>query len=309
MDIPFDRTLEFEYGRPQQLSPLVRRVIARNPGPFTFHGTGTYLVGNGEVAVIDPGPAQPAHVAAILEATEGERITHLLVTHTHRDHSPACGALHAATGAPTLGFGPHARNEGWQEVEEGADYEFQPELRLREGERVTGTGWTLVALHTPGHTSNHLCFALDQERALFCGDHVMGWSTSVIAPPDGHMGDYLASLQRLRGRGDRVFYPTHGAPIAEPERMLEAYLAHRAHREQQVLACLAEGVRVIPEMVHRMYPGLDRRLLPAAGCSVLAHLALLVEQGRVAASDGATLESIYSLIGRDRNGPPRPRGG
>ena len=295
MAIPFNRTLEFEYGRVQRLSPLVRRVIAHNPGPYTFHGTGTYLVGNGEVAVIDPGPAQPAHVAALLEATAEERITHLLVTHTHRDHSPACVSLHAATGAPTLGFGPHPRHAGWQAVEEGADYDFEPAIRLHDGERIDGDGWTLIALHTPGHTSNHLCFALPEEQALFCGDHVMGWSTSVIAPPDGDMGAYLASLRRLRGRTDRIYYPTHGAPIDDPPTMLDAYLAHREQREREVLACLRDGARVIPEMVHRMYPDLDRRLLPAAGCSVLAHLLLLVEQRRVRCDGPATLESVYEL--------------
>ena len=302
--MPFNRELDFEYGRVQRLSPLVRRVIAHNPGPYTFHGTGTYLVGNGDVAVIDPGPAQPAHVAAILEATDGERISHLLVTHTHRDHSPACAALQAATGAPTLGFGPHPRHEGWRQVEEGADYAFEPDLPLRDGERVLvrEAGWTLGAIHTPGHTSNHLCFALAEEQALFCGDHVMGWSTSVIAPPDGHMGDYLASLRRLRGRGERIYYPTHGAPIDDPQSLLAAYLAHRERREREVLACLAGGPQVIPEMVHSMYPGLDRRLLPAAGCSVLAHLLLLIEQRRVRTDGDASLETVFELIA-DRSAP------
>ena len=278
-----------------RLSTRVRRVIAHNPGPYTFHGTGTYIVGNGEVAVIDPGPAQPAHVAALLEALGDERVSHILVTHTHRDHSPAAASLKAATGAPTLGFGPHHRHEGWQQVEEGADFEFEPDLRLLDGERVAGGDWSLESVHTPGHTSNHLCFALTEEGALFCGDHVMGWSTSVIAPPDGDMGAYLASLRRLLQRAEQVYYPTHGAPIREPRRLVEAYLRHREDRERQVLDCLADGIGVVPEMVHRMYPGLDRRLLPAAGCSVLAHLLLLFDQGRVSCDGRPTLESEYRL--------------
>lgn len=295
LDIPFDRTLEFEYGRVDRLTPLVRRVIAHNPSPFTFHGTGTYLVGNGEVAVIDPGPAQPAHVAALLEAMDGEQVSHIVVTHTHRDHSPAAATLEALTGAPTHGYGPHPRHEGWQQVEEGADYDFVPDVRLHDGERLAGGDWTLQAVHTPGHTSNHLCFALAEERALFCGDHVMGWSTSVIAPPDGDMGAYLHSLRRLLMRDDRRYYPTHGAPVEAPHELVRAFIRHRERREQQVLECLADDVSVVPEMVHRMYPGLDRRLLPAAGCSVLAHLLLLFEQGRVHCEGSPTLESVYTL--------------
>jgi len=297
MPIPFDRSLEFQYGRVDRLSPLVRRVIAHNPGPYTFHGTGTYLVGNGEVAVIDAGPAQAAHVAAILEATEGETITHLLVTHTHRDHSPAATALKATLGIATHGYGPHPRHDGWEQVEEGADYDFVPDVTLRDGEAIHGEGWTLTTLHTPGHTSNHLCFALGEERALFCGDHVMGWATSVIAPPDGDMGDYLRSLRKLLARDERIYFPTHGAPIVDPQLMVAAYIAHREQRERQILECLSAGITVIPEMVHRMYPGLDRRLLRAAGCSVLAHLLLLLEHGRVRSADGATLESVYELVG------------
>lgn len=293
MEIPFVRELEFEYGLVSRLSPLVRRVIAHNPGPFTFHGTGTYIIGNGEVAVVDPGPNQAAHVEALVEALDGETVSHLLVTHTHRDHSPAAAPLKALTGAPTLAFGRHPRIEGAERVEEGADYEFAPDMTLVDGELVRGSGWTMEVLHTPGHTSNHLCFSLREEHALFCGDHVMGWSTTVIAPPDGDMRAYLLSLRRLLQHDERVYYPTHGAPIHQPQEMVRAFIAHREARERQVLACLADDVKVIPEMVHRMYPGLDRRLLRAAGCSVLAHLLLLVEEGRAGCDGPPTLESIY----------------
>ncbi|MCW5753002.1 MAG: MBL fold metallo-hydrolase, partial [Alphaproteobacteria bacterium] len=265
MSIPFIRELDFAYGRVDRLSPLVRRVIAPNPGPFTFHGTGTYIVGQGEVAVIDPGPDLSVHVEALAAALRGERVSHILITHTHRDHSPAARALKSLTGAPTLGFGPHPVTGNGPQVEEGGDLDFRPDIVLADGDVIKGAGFTLEALHTPGHISNHLCFALREEAALFSGDHVMGWSTSVISPPDGNMRDYFASLARLLEREDRLYYPTHGAPIPEPQAFVRAYIAHRRDREGQIERCLREGPRTIPAMVEVMYRDVPRNLHGAAG--------------------------------------------
>ena len=217
-DIPYVRDLTFYYGVVDQVSPLIRRVIARNPSPFTFYGTGTYIVGRGEVAVIDPGPLLHDHVLALEAALAGERVSHILITHTHSDHSPAAAPLKAATGAPTYGFGPHGsgRPEADVRVEEDGDRDFRPDHEIRDGAVLEGPGWRLEAVHTPGHTSNHLCFALAEERALFTGDHVMGWSTSVISPPDGDMQAYLRALRRLLERDDATYWPTHGPPITQP---------------------------------------------------------------------------------------------
>ena len=212
--LPYVRELDFSYGAVAQVSPLIRRVIAHNPSVFTFHGTGTYIVGHGKVAIIDAGPDLAQHVDAVLAAVRGETVTHLIVTHTHIDHSPATRHIKAATGAETYGFGPHGGGEG-PAVEEGADRDFVPDHRLADGAVVAGDGWTLEAVHTPGHTSNHLCFALAEERALFSGDHVMGWSTTVVSPPDGDMGAYMVSLEKLKGRDEETYWPTHGPPIPE----------------------------------------------------------------------------------------------
>ncbi len=290
--IPFIFDLTFEYGVADQVSPLIRRVIAPNPSAFTFHGTGTYLVGRGKVAVIDPGPELPEHVDAILAALDGETITHQIITHTHLDHSPASRLIAAATGARTYGFGPHGGSAA-DNVEEGGDHDFIPDVTVRDGDIIAGEGWTLEAVHTPGHTSNHLCFGLAEENAMFSGDHVMGWSTSVISPPDGHMGDYFASLQKLLARDDRIYWPTHGAPITDPKPFVEAFVAHRQDREHQIIDCLDRGIDAIPAMVEEMYPDIDRGLHPAAARSVLAHLIHMVEDGR-AACDGAPGEaSVY----------------
>lgn len=270
------------YGAAERLSPLVRRVLARNPSPFTFTGSGTYIVGAGEVAVIDPGPADPAHINAILAATAGERISAILVTHTHMDHSPGAVPLKAACGAPVMGCAPLALSDDGPRADAGFDPDYAPDRVLADGEAVTGHGWTLTAVHTPGHTSNHLCFALAEEQALFTGDHVMGWSTTVVAPPDGDMAAYMASLQKLLGRDDRVYFPTHGAPVEEPQRWTRHLIAHRRQREAQILAQLEGGPIAIPAMVERIYAGIDRRLWPAAGRSVLAHLIDLEARQRVA---------------------------
>ncbi len=287
-DIPYVRELDFTYGEAAQVSPLIRRVIAHNPSVFTFHGTGTYIVGRGHVAIIDAGPDLAGHVDALLAAVRGETVTHLIVTHTHIDHSPATRHVKAATGAESYGFGPHGGGEG-PAVEEGADRDFVPDHRLDDGAVIAGAGWTLEAVHTPGHTSNHLCFALREEGALFSGDHVMGWSTTVVSPPDGDMGAYMVSLEKLTARAEGTYWPTHGPPIPRPRRFVGKLLGHRRRRESEVLACVADGTETIPELVEKLYVGLDRRLHPAAARTVLAHLIHLVESGR-AACDGTPAE-------------------
>jgi len=291
VDIPFIRELEFAYGTVAEISPLVRRVIARNPGPFTFHGTGTYIVGRGRVAVIDPGPDLLEHIDALQTALKNETISHIVITHTHRDHSPGAAMLKRATGAATHAFGPHPAHGGGPQIEEGGDMAFRPDHTLRDGDVIAGQGWTLEALHTPGHLSNHLCFALREEAALFTGDHVMGWSTSVISPPEGEMAAYFASLRKLLPRADRIYYPTHGAPVArDPQGFVKAFIAHREDRERQIMACLADGPRSIPQLVATMYRDVPRQLHGAAGRSVLAHLLHMQQQGRIRA-DGETPET------------------
>jgi glyoxylase-like metal-dependent hydrolase (beta-lactamase superfamily II) len=282
VEIPFRREFSFEYGRLEPVAPMIRRIVAHNPSPFTFKGTGTYVVGDGEVAVIDPGPDLTEHVEALLAGLSGEQVTHILVTHTHRDHSPAARALQAATGAPTYGFGPHAGGKrGDPAVEEGGDWDFVPDRTLHDGEPILSKGWAFEAVHTPGHTSNHLCFALANSGVLFSGDHVMGWSTSVIAPPDGDMAAYMASLDKLLGRPDTVYWPTHGPAITEPQNHVRAFVAHRREREAGILDCLGAGVGQIDAIVERLYIGLQPGLRRAAGRSVYAHLLDLIGRGVV----------------------------
>ena len=294
-EIPYVRDMTFEYGKADRVSPMIRRVVAGNPSAFTFHGTGTYIVGHGAVAVIDPGPLLDSHVDALVRALGRERVTHIVITHTHRDHSPAARPLKQATGAPTYGFGPHGsdRADGGGEVEEGADRDFVPDIRVRDGDRIEGDGWTLEAVHTPGHTSNHLCYALLEENALFPGDHVMGWSTTVVSPPDGDMQAYMRSLERLRARGEEVFWPTHGPPITEPRDFVAALLAHRHEREDQILACLAHDASTIPEMVEIMYADVGRHLHAAAARSVLSHLIHMAETGRVRCDGPPGPDTVY----------------
>lgn len=289
----FLRDMTFAYGEAATLSPLVRRVIARNPSAFTFHGTGTYIVGRGTVAVIDPGPDEPEHIDALLAALAGETVSHILVTHTHIDHSPGAARFKAATGAKTYAFGGHPRHPDGTVVEQGGDLDFAPDEIIGEGDAVTGPGWTLQALHTPGHISNHLCFALPEEQALFSGDHVMGWSTSVISPPDGNMADYFASLRKLLPRDDRLYYPTHGPAIPAPLPHVRSFIAHRQAREEQILACVRDGLTTVPAMVARMYETVPRHLHPAAARSVQAHLAHMVGDGRLALVDGEGLAAVY----------------
>ena len=297
VEIPFRREFSFEYGRLEPVAPNVRRIIARNPSPFTFRGTGTYVIGSGEVAVIDPGPDLAEHVEALLTGLAGEPVTHILITHTHRDHSPAAAALKAATGAPTWGFGPHAGGvRGEPGVEEGGDWDFVPDVAVRDGERIAGRGWRFEAVHTPGHTSNHLCVALEDSGILFSGDHVMGWSTSVISPPDGDMAAYMASLDKLLGRPDTVYWPTHGPAIGEPTRHVRAFIAHRREREAGILDCLSAGVEQIDAIVERLYVGLQPGLHRAAGRSVQAHLIDLVERGIVESDGPPTVDTRYHLV-------------
>ncbi len=295
--IPFVRDMAFEYGVSEQVSPLIRRVVARNPSPFTFHGTATYIVGHGKVAVIDPGPDLPEHVEALIRAVQGEEVTHLLITHTHLDHSPAAQHLKRVTNASTHGFGPHGsgRLGEIKGVEEGADHDFIPDIVVRDSAMIAGQGWTFEAVHTPGHTSNHVCYALLEEKALFSGDHVMGWSTSVISPPDGDMRAYIDSLRRLLTRGDEIYWPTHGPPITAPKPLVKAFIAHRDERERQILACLQRGRNAIPEMVAAMYADVPGGLHRAAARSVLAHLVHLVDSGRVRCEGPPREDGTYAL--------------
>jgi glyoxylase-like metal-dependent hydrolase (beta-lactamase superfamily II) len=286
--IPFIREFEPRYGELVSVTPLIGRVVANNPGPFTFKGTGVYIVGDKDVAVIDPGPDLPEHVAALKRALAGKRVTHILVTHCHSDHSPAAKPLKAWSGAKTYAFGPHGsgRDDNDAKVEAGGDMDFVPDVRVKDGETLAGNGFSFECVHTPGHTSNHMCYALKEERALFTGDHIMGWSTTVVTPPDGDMAQYMASVKKLQARSDKTLYPTHGAPVGEPKPFLAAYLEHRYERERQVLQSIREGRDTIPAMVAHMYADVDKKLHPAASRSVLAHLIQLEQEGRVQ-HDGA----------------------
>lgn len=298
--IPYVRDIQFEYGVCDQVSPLIRRVVARNPGPFTFMGTGTYIIGRGEVAVIDPGPDLPEHLEAILAALEpGERVTHILVTHHHSDHSPLARPLKDKTGAPIYGCAVGvAAEESTIRTEAGADFGFAPDISLCGGGQVMeGPGWTLEAVATPGHTSNHICFALKEENALFSGDHIMGWSTTVITPPDGDMTDYMDSLERVKARGFDVLWPTHGPPILKVTPFIEAYAAHRRAREAQVLGAVSQGFERIVDMVPTLYADVDPRLHPAAARSVLGHMIDLVRRGKVTTDGEPSIDSRYRLPG------------
>ena len=292
--IRFRTEFEPHYRQCIQVEPGVRRVVAENPSKFTAWGTGTYILGTGSVAIIDPGPALDSHIDAVLAAVEGETVTHLLITHTHSDHSPAAVAIREHTGAPTYGFGPHpvAANT---DAEESSDVDFVPDVVVTHGQVVTGGDFDVECVHTPGHISNHLCFADRSRGALFTGDHVMGWSTSVIPPPDGRVADYLHSLRLLLDRDDRRYLPTHGPVIDDPRPYVESLIAHRLDRERQILVRLAEGPRTIDELVASMYSEVRPELHEPASRSVQAHLIALIEQGVVAPAD--TTGSYSRVVG------------
>lgn len=273
-------------GQAEQIEPLVRRVLAPNPSPFTYTGTQTYIVGLGDgCAVIDPGPDEPDHLAALEAAIGGEHVCAIMCTHTHRDHSPASRPLARRTGAPIVGCAPVAFDTTGPRADEGFDPDYEPDRVLADGEAMTGPGWTLTAVATPGHVSNHLCFALEESGALFSGDHVMGWSTSVVVPPDGDMGDYMNSLELLHERDDRVLYPAHGPAVTNPRQLVRSMIGHRRQRENQILRLLGEDRQEVGELVPQMYKGLDPRLTKAAALSVTAHLIDLERRGLVARSE------------------------
>ena len=325
------------YAEAEVVSPKIRRVIARNPSNFTFTGTGTYLVGNAtDVAVIDPGPDLPEHRTALLRAIEGQKVRAIVITHCHSDHVGLAAWLREETGAPTVAWKPHgavgqldndddikvmqslapppkteeekekereiARAAGLDpddlEIRESVDLEFEPDVRVGDGEVAAhGDGWTLIGIHTPGHTSNHMCVAFEEEKALFTGDHIMGWSITVVSPPDGDMRDYMASVKKLQLRDDKILWPTHGSPVTDPQPFLRAYYEHRLGREAQVLACVAQGVNTVAPMVRQMYAAVIPELHIPAARSVLSHLTQLVQDGRLSVLGGgpARLSSTYEL--------------
>ncbi len=300
-DIPFDRKFAVPAGQVDQVTPLVRRIVAPNASPFTFTGTCTYIVGHGSVAIIDPGPDDPDHVAAVLAAVRGESVSHILVTHTHRDHSPACAAVQAATGAPTVAEGPHrpARPLYIGEInplDASGDTDFVPDVVLGDGEAVTGRGWTLQAITTPGHTANHLAFVLPEEDLLFSGDHVMAWATTIVAPPDGSMGDYVRSLEKLVQRTESVYLPGHGGPVRDAPAFVRDYLDHRHAREAAILRGLEREARTIPDLVRGIYIGLDPRLVGAASLTVLAHLEDMVGKGMVATEGVPAITGVFTPL-------------
>jgi len=296
----FNLQFEPHYGEAVRLSPLVRRITVNNPGPFTFHGTNSYLIGDRMLAIIDPGPIDAAHMDALLHAIGDATVSAVIVTHTHLDHSPAARRLAMKTGATIYGEGPHrpARPLSLGEIrppDGSGDMSFLPDVALRDGDLIAGEGWTLEAIATPGHAANHLAFALAEEATLFSGDHVMAWSTTSVAPPDGAMGDYMASLERLMARPEAVYYPGHGGSVADPPTYLGELHAHRRQREQAILERLARGDRYIAAMVEAIYLGLDHRLAAAAGLSVLAHLEDLAARGLVVQGEGDPLRATYRL--------------
>jgi glyoxylase-like metal-dependent hydrolase (beta-lactamase superfamily II) len=300
-DIPFDRTFDLAPGKVEEVVPGVRRLLADNPSPFTFKGTVSYIIGRGRVAIVDPGPLDEAHIAALLDAVRGETVTHIFVTHTHHDHSPAVPRIKAATGATVLAEGPHrpARPLNVGEApraEASNDTDFRPDRALADGEVVRGAGWTIEAVATPGHTANHMAFAFREANLLFSGDHVMAWSTPVVAPPDGAMSDYMASLDKLARRSEPVYLPGHGGAVRDAPRFVQQYIRHRRGRETAILHRLGKGEADIPTLVRAIYIGLDPRLVPAAGRSVLAHLEDLAARGQVATDEGPpSIDGVYRL--------------
>lgn len=285
-ELPFKKTMDFVYGQPRELVPGVVRIVANNPSPFTYKGSNTYIVGQGDsLAVIDPGPADDNHISAILAHVGKRRVSHVVITHTHRDHTDGMPALLAATGAKTAGYGRRVENRGTKGTSpsgsEFVDQDFVPDVPLMDGDTLEGDGWALTALFTPGHAPDHLCFAMGGTSYVFSGDHVMGWNTSVVAPPEGHMGDYIASLEKLTSRSDTLYFPGHGGKVEDPQRLVKAFLLHRRMREQAILDCIRNGTNTAAAIVPVLYKGLDPKLVNAAALSVLAHVAHLAERGLV----------------------------
>ena len=284
-ELSFKTAMVFAYGEPSPISPGIVRVVADNPSVLTFKGTNTYLVGMTALAVIDPGPDDGAHRAAILKAAAARPITHIFITHAHRDHVDGALPLKAATGAEIHGFGRVPGSGGTPALNpsgaEFIDYGFTPDVRLADGDLVEGKDWRLAAIHTPGHAPDHLCFALLGRAILFSGDHVMAWNTTLVAPPEGSMADYTSSLQTLFGRHETLYLPGHGGRIEEPLRTVKAYLLHRRWREQSILAAIKNGIRTIQTIVPVVYPAIDDRLSTAAALSVLAHVEHLIQRGLV----------------------------
>ena len=299
-DVPFDKTFDLEPDRVREVAPAVRAIVANNPGPFTFKGTVSYIIGRGKVAILDPGPDDDAHIAALLDAVRGETVTGIFVTHTHRDHSPAVPKVKAATGAKVFAQGPHRLARPLhigetRRLDASADMDFRPDVALADGEAVSGDGWTLEAVTTPGHTANHMAFAFKEADLLFAGDHVMAWSTTIVAPPDGAMSDYMASLRKLARRAEPLYLTGHGAPVREAPRYVQYLIRHRQGREASILHRLAKGAADIPTIVKAVYIGLDPRLTGAAALSVLAHLEDLVARDAVATEGPPSIEGIYRL--------------
>jgi len=300
-DIPFNRNFPLKPGVVDRPVPGVRRVLCDNPDPFTFTGTVSYIVGEGRVAIVDPGPDDDAHIAALLDAVRGETVTHIFVTHTHRDHSPAVPKIRQATGATVYAEGPHRAARPMHEGEpprnkESNDLDFRPDVALTDGEVVSGEGWSLQAVSTPGHTANHMAFAWRERSLIFVGDHVMGWSTTIVVPPDGAMIHFMASLEKLAARPERLYFPGHGPEIEDGPRFADFMIRHRRAREASILHRLAKGDADIPSIVRASYIGIDPRLVSAAGYSVLAHLEDLAERGIVVTDGAPTIAKTYRLL-------------
>ena len=297
-NIPFIHNYDFSYGKAERQSALVTRITADNPGPFTFTGTSVYIIGTDEVAVIDPGPITPSHTKALDAALAGKTVTHILLTHHHADHSPLAMPLAEKYSCKIYGCPPHkgALDGSGIQLDAGDDAGFAPDIIIKDGDEFVAHGWCLKAVHTPGHTSNHMCFALQEENTLFSGDHIMGWATSVVIPPDGHMGDYLKSLQKVKEQNYDIIRPTHGAPITDVAPFVQAYIDHRLEREEQIFAALKAGHHNIMDVVTHIYTQIDKRLYPAAAMSVWGHLVHLCETGQASCEGDMTLFGHYAPL-------------
>ena len=298
MSIPFVKDYDFVYEQSEQISPLIRRVVARNPGPFTYTGTNVFIVGHGKVAVLDPGPIMPEHEKALDKALDGETLTHVFVTHHHIDHSPYAHPLAEKYGAKVYGFGAplNQQDGGDVRLEAGDDVSFLPDISIQDGDIFRGPDWTIKALYMPGHASNHMCYSLQEENALFSGDHIMAWSTSIVSPPDGKMGAYFNSLEKTLEQDYDIIWPTHGPPVSQPRPFIKAYIQHRKNREEQIISTLEKGEKHIREIVSELYANVDKKLHPAACHSVLAHMVHLAEQNKIVFDTKTPgIQSLYRL--------------